>query len=126
MIVVAIIGILTTLALSFVRGAVMRAHIADGIYTVAPLKTMIHESLALDEAANACVGIRDITSPVGALASAVCTDDGTVANVRVVMDERAGNVVMDFVNDRTASAMWVCVGDMTTEGARYMPAGCRN
>ena len=85
MISVLIVAILAMLGATAYEGAVMRARIAEGMNLVAPLKTLIHENLAVDRTANACSGVTDLTTPVGSVVSAVCTDDGSVATVRLTL-----------------------------------------
>jgi Tfp pilus assembly major pilin PilA len=125
MISVAVVGILAALSIYGLDGYIARAHVADGLMIVTRMKTVIAESFALDENADACAGIADITSPAGAVVSATCTDDGTVVTVNVIMTEDTGNAVVDFVSSRSTGVIWQCVGDPTAAGYAHLPASCR-
>ena len=125
MVTVAIVGILAALATQSYQGAVARAHVADALSTVAPMKTIIAENFAFDPDGDACNGIRDITSPIGAVSSSTCTDDGTVVIVNVIMTAETGNAVADFVSNRGTQVVWNCVGDATSAGYLNLPANCR-
>ena len=122
----AIIGILAALSTQAFEGAVKRAHIADALSLVAPMKTIIAENFAFDASGNACSGISDITSPVGAVVSSSCSDDGTVTTVHVVMSEETGDIVADFVSDRGTGQVWVCHADTSVADHIYLPATCRH
>ena len=125
MITVAVVGILAALSIHGYDGYVARAHIADALVTVVRMKTVIAESFALDEDADACAGIGDITTPIGAVVSTTCTDDGTVVTVNVIMSEDTRNAVVDFVSNRNNGTVWDCVGDPSAPGFDYLPASSR-
>jgi type IV pilus assembly protein PilA len=125
MIVVAIIGILAALATQTFQGAIARAHVAEAISAVAPMKLIIAENFAFDPADDACNGIRDITNPIGAVTSSACTDDGTTATVHLVMSDETGRAVADFVSNRITRVVWHCVGDASSPGYMNLPACCR-
>lgn len=125
MIVAAIIGILAALATQTFQGAVARAHVAEAISAVAPMKIIIAENFAFDPADDACNGIRDITNPIGAVTSSACTDDGTTATVHLVMSDETGRAVADFVSNPITQVIWHCVGDASSPGYVNLPASCR-
>jgi type IV pilus assembly protein PilA len=125
MVTVAVVGILAALATQSYMGAIARAHVADALSTVAPMKTIVAENFAFDPNGNACNGIRDITSPIGAVTSATCSDDGTVVTVHIVMSEETGGAVADFVSSRTTQMVWNCVGDASSPGYLNLPQICR-
>lgn len=125
MIAVAVVGILAALSIHGYEGYVARAHIADALMTVTRMKTIIAETFALDENADACAGIGDITNPAGAVVSTSCTDDGTIVTVHVIMSEDTGNAEVDFVSNRSSGIVWDCVGDPTAPGYDHLPSSCR-
>jgi type IV pilus assembly protein PilA len=125
MITVAVVGILAALSIYGLDGYIARAHVADALMIVTRMKTVIAESFALDENADACAGIADITAPTGAVVSATCTDDGSVVTVNVLISEDTGNAVVDFVSSRSTGVIWQCVGDPTSAGYDNLPASCR-
>jgi len=125
MIVVAIVGVLSTFAIRIYEGAVMRAHIADALHLISPMKLIIYDNLALDPSRDACQGISSITRPTNSVLSAQCNDDRVKATVTVEMDEQAGGLKLDFVSDRTSASQWRCVAHADFLDFKYLPGACR-
>ena len=125
MIVVAIVGILATLAMQGYDGAVIRARVADGLSLVGPLKFTIVDNLTANPNGDACAGV-DPIGPVGHVVLTQCSDDGTDAKVHVLMTPEAGSVEVDFVVGRNATFIWDCVPDPAFVDYKYLPQSCRN
>lgn len=126
MVAVTIVGILAAIAINFYDGAIIRARIAEALMLVTPMKTIINESFAFSPELDACSGIMDITIPTDSVLSATCTDDGTVATVRLLTTPAAGDLTLDFVNDRTSTHLWQCEPDAASAGFPYLPRNCQH
>ena len=125
MIVVAIVGVLSTFAIRIYEGAITRAHIADALHLISPMKLIIYDNLTLDPGKDACQGTLRITTPTNSVQRAQCTDVDGEATVRVEMDEQAGGLILDFVSDRTSASQWRCVVPAEFMDFKYLPGACR-
>lgn len=123
-IVVAILGILSTLAIRIWEGASIKAHIADALTVVSPMKLTIFDNLTLGQG-SACSGITDITVPINSLVSATCADADGEVRVHVIMGEEAGRLVLDFVSDRVSTTQWRCVAAPEFVDFLYLPGNCQ-
>ena len=123
-IVVAILGVLAGFAIQVYVGAAIKAHIADALTVVSPMKMTVFDNLTMGTS-DACDGIDGISTPINSVVSANCTDlDGEV-RVHVVMDKTAGDLILDFVSDRTGSTQWRCVAAPEFVDFAYLPGNCQ-
>lgn len=125
MIVVAIVGVLSTFAIRIYEGAITRAHIADALHLISPMKLIIYDNLTLDPGKDACQGTHSITTLTNSVQLAQCTDVNGKATVHVEMGEQAGRLILDFVSDRTSAFQWRCVVPAEFMDFKYLPSACR-
>lgn len=125
MIVVAIVGILSSLAINVLDGAVIRARVAEGLNLASNMKVAIVDNLISDPGGDACSGITDLAGPVGSVQSITCQDDGTATTIHVALVPDAGSVQVDFIADRSSVLIWRCQPSPGFEGYEYLPSGCR-
>jgi type IV pilus assembly protein PilA len=126
MVVVAIIGILASLALPAYQDYTIRARVTEGLSVVASAKATVTENIAgaggiVD--ATACNGA--VTPAAGHIASIDCGAGGNGV-LTVTMDAAAGNAVViltPLVPAPTSPVAWGC---SSTTSHRHVPAECRH
>lgn len=124
MLVVLIIGLLTTFALATYDSYAARARVAEGLGLVGPIKHLMMDNLAIDAGADGCSGVSPL-SDVGALRLAECIDDGTTARLRLVMSPEAGEVELHLTLDRQALNVWHCEPAPQFADHAYLPPTCK-
>ncbi len=128
MIVVAIIGILSSLALSSYQTYTIRAQVGEGLVLTDPFKIAVAEFLYNNGAFptdNAEAGLAapgnytgkyvDSVSVTGAVVS---IQYGNAANARI-----SGQTVTLTATDTLGSVSWVCASVVITDA--YLPSACR-
>lgn len=117
MIVVAIIGILSAIAVPAYQDYTIRSRVTEALTVGSEGKAIITENLAA-HATDSCLGIN--TQPVGHISSIICNN----GILTLTMDATAGNAVVVLTPGTASSGPvnWVCSGTPH----RYVPSECRN
>ncbi|UXI51778.1 MULTISPECIES: pilin [Acinetobacter] len=133
MIVVAIIGILAAIAIPAYQDYTVRARVSEGITTASAMKATVSENIlnagALvtgtpSTAGSACVGVTEISSGTGNVASATC-GASKPGQIIVTMNATTGKGVPVYLTPSySASAVsWSC--STTAGNEKYVPSECR-
>ena len=126
MIVVAIIGILASIALPAYQDYTKRAHVTEGIALASGAKTAVAEYHATNAAfptTNALAGLADATDIVGNAVKSVTV--GAAGIITAVFNEKVEDdkTLILTPTDSTGSVTWTCdAGDVS---AKYVPSKCR-
>ena len=122
MIVVAIIGILASIALPAYQDYTIRARVSEALSLASGLKTAVAENASNVNATAASGGLCDgaNTNVAGAVSTIACSS-GTIT---VTMDSTAGSAVVSLTPTFAADTPidWAC---STSTSANYVPAECR-
>lgn len=125
MIVVAIIGILASIAIPAYQDYTNRAKVTEAINLMSAAKTGVAEYYDATNrlaSTNASAGVASAPSIVGEYVLNVSVADGIVtARMRDGAVPGNGSVTLSPTT-RAGSVEWVCYGDVRT---RYLPANCR-
>jgi len=122
MIVVAIIGILASIALPAYQDYTIRSRVTEGLSLASGIKTTVAENVAnvnaTAPAATLCAGTNLATA--GAVAGITCVSGA----ITVTMDATAANSVITLTPGLVANAPvdWNCT---TSTSLTYVPAECR-
>jgi type IV pilus assembly protein PilA len=125
MIVIAIVGILSAVAIPTCQDYLIRARVMEGLSLVATAKFAVTESAILNNALPANQQATGYTSPSGTSnVASVAIADGT-ADVIVTYTKIAGNgtIVFHPVLQATGDVTWDCIGG--TLLYKYRPSNCR-
>jgi len=121
MIVVAIIGILASIALPAYQDYMIRARVTEGLSLASGGKALVAENIADDATgATRCRGFN--SGVAGNVVTNTCTD--ATGNIIVTMNtSKAGGAVLTLAPNLQASGMitWLCTGTPH----KYVPAECR-
>lgn len=125
MIVVAIIGILASVALPAYQDYTKRAHVAEGLSLSAGAKAAVTEYFSSQGAmptTNAQAGIAAAASIKGNAVNTVTVGASGVITIAMNASKVAsGNIVLTPTNE-SGSLTWKCSG---TIPAKFLPANCR-
>ena len=126
MIVVAIIGILASIALPAYQDYTVRARVAEMSVLASSMKATIGENIANDggavNAATACLGVTNLaTTTVNTLSSTCVTGVVTMTGTA-----KAKGVVLTYtpLPNADGTITWTCAVDSTANN-KYAPAECR-
>lgn len=130
MIVIAIVGILASIAVPAYQDYTIRARIAEGLGIVGSVKPLIAESMANNNGAitsDVCGAVQTISSAARGSHVVSLTCSGGV--ITLIMDGSVRNVVLTFTpnvvgSGANALATWTC--SSAPEFHRFVPAECRN
>ena len=124
MIVVAIIGILASIALPAYTDYTIRAKVSEGVIVASGAKATIAENLANLPAANSCSGVGVGNAADGGITTLACAaGDPTTLSVSVNTGINAVVVTFDLIGDNTTTGtIWNC---NNPSDVRYVPAECR-
>ncbi len=126
MIVIAIIGILASIALPAYTDYTIRAKVSEGVIIASGAKATISENLSNLPIANACDGV-DIGVLIGTTTLTSCTPAGVATTVVVNVAHGIGSiapVTFDLVGTLGANGVtWDC---NNPSDQSYVPAECRN
>ena len=126
MIVVAIIGILASIALPAYTDYTVRAKVSEGVIVASGYKATVAENLANLAAAQSCSGITDGTVTGLSTLTACNAGNPTTLNMSVAhgIAGVATPVTFDLVGTSAVNGTtWDC---NNPSDARYVPAECRN
>lgn len=129
MIVVAIIGILATIALPAYQDYVVRARVSEGLGILSAAKALVAESIASNNGitTDACVAVSTFsTATSGSRVTSLTCAAGALT---VRMDASARNVELTLSPQVLGTgsgtvAVWICSAPSLMH--RYVPSECRN
>lgn len=128
MIVVAIIGILAAVAVPAYQDYTIRARVSEALSIASSAKTTVSENISSNGGtlpANACLGVTNITAPVGNVASMNCAAGSGI--ITVVTTAAAGAVTLTLTPTEPGAAgtpiTWACA--RTAGSNNHVPANCR-
>ena len=123
MIVIAIIGVLATIALPAYQQYTTRARATEAVIAGAAVKTIVTQNIADNGGAmpvDACVGFTNINTASNNLISVEC--DAATGAITMLTTAKAGSTTFTLTPTATANGVsWVCSADIT----RYAPNNCR-
>jgi type IV pilus assembly protein PilA len=134
MIVLAIIGVLASLALPMYQDYTVRTKVTEGLSLTAAVKTAVTESYyskGVMPASNQVLDLPDPTQIRSKYVASVSVADGTIT-VAYAPQGLGGNPSMDGAKltltptDNGGSLMWQCAVGNQTQLFKYVPAECRN
>ena len=127
MIVVAIIGILASIALPAYTDYTIRAKVSEGVIIASGAKATIAENLANLPPANSCTGVGVGNTADGGITTLACAP-GNPTTLSVTVAHGIGgiaNVTFDLVGTNGANGtgtIWNCTN---ASAPQYVPAECR-
>lgn len=123
MIVIAIIGILASIAIPAYQEYTTRARASEAIIAGAAVKTIVTQNIANNGGAmpaNACIGFTDINIATNNVASVECAP--TTGIITMLTTAKAGATTFTLTPTATSNGVsWGCSADI----ARYAPHNCR-
>ncbi len=127
MIVVAIIGILASIALPAYQDYTKRAHVSEGLSLASGAKTAVSEFYATNghwPANNASAGLAAATSIKGTAVTQVAV---TGSKVTATFNDKVenGKVLVLKATDNGGDIEWTCKGNGTNVDGKYLPSKCR-
>lgn len=129
MIVVAIIGILASVALPAYQDYTKRTHVAEGITLAAGAKSSVTEfysSMGRFPASNTSAGLATATDIKGNAVTSVAV--GTNGLITITYNDKVTNGSALALSPVTSagSVIWVCKGTGTAVDVKYRPSNCRS
>lgn len=129
MIVVAIIGLLTAIAVPMYQDYVAKAHTASGQASIAPLRNAVEDVILFGTPPGtivpATVGVNPLANALGTMAVGPFAADGT-GNVKFTFDRASSpqlkNGPATITLSRLANGTWTC--KMAGCDAKFYPVGC--
>jgi len=118
LIVVALIGILSSIALPVYQEYVIKTRVTEGLSLVSEIKTRVALNASLSEA--------DLSTGIAAVDATDWVTSITVADtgaIELTMNAEAGDGTIEFVPTLGTSVTWDCTGgDLSAD---YRPKNCR-
>jgi len=126
MIVVAIIGILASIALPAYQDYTKRAHVTEGLSLASAAKTSVTEYFASEAAfpsSNAMAGLAAASTIKGTAVKSVAI--GTAGIITTTFNNKVENnkTIILKPTDQTGSIAWDCTGGTVND--KYRPSKCR-
>ena len=128
MIVVAIIGILASIALPAYQDYTKRAHVTEGLSLASGAKTAVAEFYSTNAnwpSNNASAGLAAANTITGTAVTGVAVANGVIT---ATFNEKveSGKVLVLKPSDNGGAIQWSCkIADGTTVNAKYLPSKCR-
>lgn len=123
MIVIAIIGILASIAIPAYQEYTTRARASEAVIAGAAVKTIVTQNIANNGGAmptDACIGFTNINTASHNLMSVEC--ETATGVITMLTTAKAGATTFTLTPNATANGVsWVCSADIT----RYAPNNCR-
>lgn len=123
MIVIAIIGILASIAIPAYQEYTTRARASEAVIAGTAVKTIVTQNIADNGGAmptDACVGFTNINTASNNLMSVEC--EPTTGTITMLTTTKAGATTFTLTPTATANGVsWVCLADV----AKYAPVECR-
>jgi type IV pilus assembly protein PilA len=126
MIVIALIGVLTSLGLPAYRDYLIRAEAAELLLAAGAYRTLVTEAYFSGNLASAVVVADPASQAYGNIASVAVNAQGTVSVTSIADFPKAGEtLVVRMIPEATAGTLvWHCAA-VNAGHARYMPGHCR-
>ena len=124
MIVVAIIGILASIALPAYQDYTVRARVAEMAVLASSMKATVGENIANNGGvvgAGSCLGVTNLATATVNTASSTCADGS--GEIVMTGTDKAQNVTLTYTPEPNADGTitWTCTGSVN----KYVPAECR-
>jgi type IV pilus assembly protein PilA len=128
LIVVAIVAILSAIALPSYQNYTIRAQVAEGLVLAGPVKTAVTNTMTGDGVApanNQAAGLGAATDYYGSYVRSISVNNG---NVQILFGNQAhtsiyGNVLTLTLTQTDSQIRWTCSGGASLPGG-YLPKSC--
>jgi type IV pilus assembly protein PilA len=128
MIVVAVIGVLSAIAVPAYQNYVKKSELGAALATISALKVNVEDKIATDgefptvTTDNMAETLGASTTSLGALSTKIRTEKKT--DGQIIMDLNGQHSNMHIVLDRNDTGTWKCMTDVPSTASATYPKGC--